>query len=144
MYKNILVALDVFEEIDDLLSKVIEYIDAGAEVQLCTAVLPLENMYSYSPVDGYALVVSGFQQELLDNCKERMQSLLEKLGLPLDHGHVTVGKTGKAVQALAEELNSDLIIVGCSGKGTMRAMLGSNSRDIVSGAPCDALVINYN
>lgn len=144
MYNKILVAMDVYEDSEKLQNKVKDYIEHGSEVYLCTAVLPLENMYSYSPVGGYSIVVNGFLSELRENSKVRLVDIAKKLGLKEEQAYVLDGKAGGVVHSLAKKLEADLILVGSHGKGKVRSMLGSTSRSIVAGAPCDVLVMTYN
>ena len=143
MYSKVLVALDLSDETEDILNRAKQMLKEGSIVHLCTAVLPLEYMYSYSPVGGYAVAVTGFQNEIIENSKTSIKSLAEKCGFEEENAHVLIGKAGSEVHKLAEEVGVDLIIVGSHGKGAIRSMLGSTSRSIVNGAPCDVLTVPY-
>ncbi|MEZ4398982.1 MAG: universal stress protein [Kofleriaceae bacterium] len=56
--------------------------------------------------------------------------------------HVRIGKPGKQMLALAEEVGADLIIVGSHGwRGLDRVLFGSVSEEVVRGAGCPVMVV---
>ena len=55
--------------------------------------------------------------------------------------HALVGRPARALMALADESDADVILVG-NGKTTLqRLLLGSVSTEIVHNAPCDVMVV---
>jgi nucleotide-binding universal stress UspA family protein len=53
------------------------------------------------------------------------------------------GPPAKAIHAVAEDIDADLIVTGSRGRGPIRsAVLGSVSTEILQGASCDVLVVH--
>jgi nucleotide-binding universal stress UspA family protein len=57
-------------------------------------------------------------------------------------GRIEFGDPGRRICSVAEEVGSDLIVVGSRGRGFLRrAILGSVSAHVVHNAPCPVLVV---
>lgn len=143
-HKKILVAYDLSDQSEKLDNIVKEYLSQGKDVHLCTAVVPIELMYSFVPIGGYSIPITGLQDELMENAQRGLNAVAKKLGLPADHVHLLLGKASSEIKALAEENNFDLIVMGTHGKGVIRSALGSTSSGVLHGAPCDVLAVQIN
>jgi nucleotide-binding universal stress UspA family protein len=53
----------------------------------------------------------------------------------------TAGEPAEALLKRAEELDADLIVIGCRNGGALPAPTGSVSSKVVRDAPCDVLVV---
>ncbi len=140
-HKKILVAYDLSEPSEKLDSIVKEYLSLGVDVHICTAVVPIELMYSFVPIGGYSIPITGLQDELMENAERGLNAIADKLGIQTDHAHLLLGKASSEIKALAEENNFDLIVMGTHGKGVIRSALGSTSNGVLHGAPCDVLAV---
>lgn len=143
-HKKVLVAYDLSEPSEKLDTMVKEYLSRGSDVHLCTAVIPIELMYSFVPIGGYSIPITGLQDELMENAQKGLSALAEKLGVAKENAHLLLGKASAEIKALAEENNFDLIILGTHSKGVIRAALGSTSSGVLHGAPCDVLAVHVN
>jgi universal stress protein A len=70
-----------------------------------------------------------------------MDELGERLEVPPEDRHIQVGPTGHAIQAAADELGVDLVILGGHGRHGLKALLGSTVKSIVQGLSCDVLCV---
>lgn len=143
-HKKILVAYDLSESSQKLDTIVKEYLAQGKDVHVCTAVIPIELMYSFVPIGGYSIPITGLQDELMENAQRGLNAVADKLGLPANHAHLLLGKASAEIKALAEENKFDLIVMGTHGKGVIRSALGSTSSGVLHGAPCDVLAVQIN
>lgn len=141
-YKKVLVAVDLNDPKAKLEENVKSFHERGAEVHICTVILPLELMYSFVPIGGYSVAVGGVQEELMETAQKGLSELAERLGIPEKNAHLLVGKSSTEIKYFAEENSIDLIVLGTHGKGAIRAALGSTSNGVLHGAPCDVLAIN--
>ena len=55
---------------------------------------------------------------------------------------VTTGSAGKEIIATAKARDFDLIVIGTSGEGGMKRLLGSTTRAVMHDSPCDVLSIH--
>ena len=140
-YKKVLVAVDLSEPCEKLSNRVKSFMSEGSEVHLCSAVIPLELMYSFVPIGGYSVAIGGFQDEIVENAQKGLEVLAKELGLEKDKAHLLMGKASTEIKLFAEENNFELIIIGTHGKSAVRSALGSTSNGVLHGAPCDVLAI---
>ena len=140
-YKKILVAADLSDPCEKLQNRVKSFINDGSEVHLCSAVIPLELMYSFVPIGGYSVAVGGFQDEIVENAQRGLDALAKDLGLAKDKAHLLMGKASTEIKLFAEENEFDLIVIGTHGKSAVRSALGSTSNGVLHGAPCDVLAL---
>lgn len=141
-YKKVLIAVDLNETSEKLIQRAKNLIAAGGEVHICHAVIPLEVMYSFVPIGGYSVAVSGFQDEIVDHAQQGLQKLATDLSLASDKAHLLIGKASTEIKLFAKENNFDLIVVGTHGKNVVRAALGSTSNGVLHSAPCDVLAVH--
>jgi universal stress protein A len=141
-YKKVLIAVDLNEPAEKLLAHAKNLIAEGVEVHICHAAIPLEVMYSFVPIGGYSVAVSGFQDEIMQHAQKNLEKIASDLGLANEKTHLLVGKASTEIKLFAKENNFDLIIVGTHGKNALRAALGSTSNGILHGAPCDVLALH--
>jgi len=64
------------------------------------------------------------------------------VGLESAEQLVTIGAAGKEIITTAEAGDVDLIVIGTSGEGGMKRLLGSTTRAVMHDAPCDVLSIH--
>ena len=55
---------------------------------------------------------------------------------------VVTGPAGREIARLAGEKDVDLILIGTSGEGGMKRLLGSTTRAVIHDSPCDVLSIH--
>ena len=82
-----------------------------------------------------------FEQELVEQTRQRLQELGEKLGVDQSECFVPQGSTRQEILHLAEEQNVDLIVIGSHGRQGIQRLLGSTANAVLHGAPCDVLAV---
>ncbi|MCP3931927.1 MAG: universal stress protein [Bacteroidetes bacterium] len=86
-----------------------------------------------------------FQDEALDDAKERMSNLIEDTQekLPGCTGEVLSGDPVEIIVELAKAMDSDLIVISTHGaKGLEMIMLGSVAKRVLKRAHCPVLIMN--
>ncbi len=91
----------------------------------------------------------GYDGKLYEQIEEVSRELLRKLswrvkvaGGTVAGTHLRMGEVDLEIVALANELGTDLIIMGCRGyRGIRRAIEGSVSDAVILHAPCPVLVV---
>ena len=64
------------------------------------------------------------------------------VGLASAEQLVTTGSAGKEIVTTAKAGDIDLIVIGTSGEGGMKRLLGSTTRAVMHDAPCDVLSVH--
>jgi universal stress protein A len=82
-----------------------------------------------------------FEQELVEQTRQRLQQLGEKLGIDQSDCFVPQGSTRQVILQLAKEQNVDLIVIGSHGRQGIQRLLGSTANAVLHGAPCDVLAV---
>ena len=91
----------------------------------------------------------GYERTLYEQIEEESRELLRKeswrvkvAGGTVAGAHLRMGAVALEIVALAEELQADLIVMGCRGLGGVRrALMGSVSDSVVRHAHCPVLVV---
>ncbi|GMQ77167.1 MAG: universal stress protein [Gammaproteobacteria bacterium] len=65
-----------------------------------------------------------------------------EVGLESAEQLVTTGSAGKQIITTAKAEDVDLIVIGTSGEGGMKRLLGSTTRNVMHDAPCDVLSVH--
>jgi len=80
--------------------------------------------------------------QIIEHATAYLAEWAGKAGLDSAEQLVTNGAAGKEIRATAEARNADLIVIGTSGEGGMKRLLGSTTRAVMHDAPCDVLSIH--
>jgi nucleotide-binding universal stress UspA family protein len=91
----------------------------------------------------------GYSDKLYEQIEEESRELLRELsrqvkvaGGTVAGTHLRMGVVALEIVGLAEELQADLIVMGCRGLGGVRrALMGSVSDSVVRHAHCPVLVV---
>ncbi|AOS97789.1 hypothetical protein AUP74_02387 [Microbulbifer aggregans] len=140
-YKRILVALDLSEESSQVLDKAGEMAKAfGAELCLTHVIEPLTFAYGGDiPMD-----LSEVQEQLQNQAKEQLRKAGDKFGVAEERQRVVLGQPATEIHRLADELESDLIIMGSHGRHGLALLLGSTANGVLHGAGCDVLAVRVH
>ncbi len=138
IYTRILLALDLSEESDQLADKTTQMAKAfGAELNLIHVVEPLSFAYGGDvPMD-----LTTIQEQLDDHARSKLDKYAEKIGYPVNKKIIVTGHTETEIHRAAEELGTDLVIVGSHGRHGLALLLGSTANGVLHGAKCDVLAI---
>lgn len=136
MYKHILFATDLTEDTEFLVEKVRAIRGlTGAKLSLVHVVEPLPG-YSYA-----YLGIEDIEGQLLEEARQAIVKLGEKLNVAAPEQHIEVGPTKTKILAIAASAGADLIVCGSHGRHGLSLLLGSTANAILHGATCDVLTV---
>lgn len=145
-YKHLLLAVDFAPDAEPVIERAMEL--RG----LCGARLSLVHVLEYVPhtVELMPMSYTGdivlpedfdLENQLIAVARGHIDELGELLQVPPEDRHIQVGPTGHAIQAAADELGADLVILGSHGRHGLKALLGSTVKSVVQGLSCDLLCV---
>ena len=140
-YTNILVAIDCSDESGQVLARAAALVPAGqARLHLIHVIEPLALAYGADvPMD-----VSDLQNTLVEQAHNKATAIADQHGVPHEQIHVELGSIEKTIQDKADNLGSDLIVVGSHTRSGLALLLGSTARGLVPGAHCDVLAVKIS
>ena len=131
-----MVATDLGEDTEFILDKVRSMRGyTGAQLSLVHVVEPLPG-YSYA-----YLGIEDIEEQLIDEAREALAKLGEKLNVARDHQWIEVGPAKMKILKIADEVKADLIICGSHGRHGLSLLLGSTANAVLHGAKCDVLTV---
>ena len=144
-YENILVAVDLTDEAEEVLSAAHNAAQAqrSANIAAVTVVRPLARTYGGLDM---ANVVAGvpFEEEMRQQAKSNLAALGSEFKISASDTYVKMGTPAYEIRALAEELNTDLIVIGTHGRHGLGLLLGSTANAVLHGVACDVLVVKIH
>lgn len=138
-YQHVVVAIDLSRESSEVISKATA-LAAGAKLSLMHVIEPLTFAYGGDiPMD-----LSEVQEQLQNQAKGKLLGLAEEHGISAESCTVVVGQPASEIHRLADEKESDLIVVGSHGRSGLALLLGSTSNGVLHGANCDVLAVRVD
>lgn len=137
-YQSILVAIDLSEDSTPVVERG-RAIAAhnGAELHLVHVIEPLSFAYGGDiPMD-----FSGIQEEIHQQATQQMLRFADNHNVDEQHQHILLGKPEVEIHAKAEELKTELIVVGSHGRHGLALLMGSTANGVMHGALCDVLAV---
>ena len=137
-YNTILVAIDLNEDADKVIQKAHKIsLQNNATLTIIHVAEPLSYAYGGDiPMD-----LSDVQNQLHENAKLQMHELIQQHNLGEATQLLVSGHIQTEVHKVANELSTDLVIVGSHGRHGLALLLGSTSSSILHGATCDVLAV---
>ena len=144
-YSNILVAVDLTEEADEVMAAASTLAkEQGASLSVVTVVKPLSRVYGgldMAPVTSGAVT---FEKEALDQATNQLTDLASVYKVSGEDVHVELGHPATEIRTLAEERKIDLIVIGTHGRHGLGLLLGSTANAVLHGVPCDVLAVKIH
>jgi universal stress protein A len=148
-YTHLLLAVDFAPDAEPVIERAVHLRN------LYEARLSLLHVLEYAPqtVELMPMAYAGdmvlpeafdLERQLIDAARGQLDRLGERLGVPPEDRHIQVGPTGHAIQAAADELGVDLVILGGHGRHGFRALLGSTVKSVIHGLSCDVLCVRLS
>jgi universal stress protein A len=81
--------------------------------------------------------------EIIERAAAYLGEWANEAGLGDAEQLVTSGPAGKEIANTAKAKDVDLIVIGTSGEGGMKRLLGSTTRGVMHDSPCDVLSIHH-
>ncbi|HYW02399.1 MAG TPA: universal stress protein [Gammaproteobacteria bacterium] len=139
-YKHVLLALDLSPDSEPVAER------AADLARRYDARLSMMHVVEYIPVDpsGEALLPAPVtvEKELIDNARQKLAELAERLKVPQDACHVASGNIRREICRQAKEGEVDLIVLGRHERHGLAVLLGSPDDAIIHRAPCDVLSVH--
>ena len=134
-YRSILVAVDLSEESACVADRAQAI--CNNDLHFIHVIEPLSFAYGGDiPMD-----FSGIQEEIHQQATEQLSRFASSYGVDGDHQHIVLGRPEVEIHALAEELGSELIVVGSHGRYGLALLMGSTANGVLHGASCDVLAV---
>jgi universal stress protein A len=137
-YSNVLVAVDLSEESAEVAEKARDLAGKyGAQLHIIHVIEPLSFAYGGDiPMD-----FSGIQDEIHQQANQQLKRFGENNDIPESNQHIVLGRPEVEIHTLAEELGTDLVVVGSHGRYGLALLMGSTANGVLHGASCDVLAI---
>lgn len=141
-YQNILVALELNDNADKTLLQKAQTIQAqfGGKLTLVHAV---EHVGNYGAAYG-ASVGFDIEEELRKEAESIMTKTAASLNLEKDQQVIRSGSAKQVILEEAEQLKTDLILIGSHGKHGVQLLLGSTANAVLHHAKCDVLAVRLD
>ena len=144
-YKNILVAVDMTDEAEDVI-KVARGVTKAkdARISAVTVIRPMADFYInlYSNLEGAP--DPAFEAQAVERATEWLSDLVSRFDIDAGGINVVLGSPATEIRHLAEEIGADLIVLGTHGRHGLGLMLGSTASAVLHGAPCDVLAVKVH
>jgi universal stress protein A len=138
-YRKLLVAIDLSNESNRIIDRAIQL--AAADLDRISIIHVIEPVASAYPIDAYAINMSELQEESMRMSAERLNEIGDRYGIAEARRYMAVGAAATEVRAKAEELGTDLIVIGSHGTSGWKLLLGSTANKVLHGAGCDILTV---
>ncbi len=132
MFNKILFPIDNSRETSHAISLVADL------AQRYTSTLILLSVLDDSSISSAEIEKSG---ELVQNLLQQTESALHQIGIQSTKTDMRKGKTAFVVCDVADEMNVDLIVMGCRGLGLMGDGDKETMDRVINLAPCPVLVV---
>jgi universal stress protein A len=138
MYQKIMVAIDLSESSEAILTKVATLVAQNtAHYQVVCCYEPMLGLMTEM-----SLPVVGFDDSvILAAMDERLQELVSAAGLQQDCTQVIENIVGPGLCQHAELMGADLIVMGSHSRSGLRVLLGSVTNYVLHHAHCDVLAL---
>jgi len=138
-YNHLLVAIDLSNESSKVIERALSLADGdAAKLTLIHVVEPVAAAF---PIDAYAINMSKMQEEATAIATERLMDIGIEHGIPVDRQHIVIGMAAGEIRSKADELKSDLIVIGSHGRSGWKLLLGSTANKVLHGSHCDILTV---
>lgn len=140
-YKKILVAVDFSPSADDVIERALEITNHS------DAILTILHVVDHLPPLGFGeepLIAPDWMipaHELIGEADKSLTKFCLKHDLANASQIVTLGTAHQEINRVAEDKNSDLIILGSHGRHGVRLLLGATANGVLHHAQCDVLAV---
>ena len=137
-YKTILLAVNLSKEGHIVAERAMSVAQTnGSTIHIVHAIEPLN--FSYN--DNILLDLTNIQHDIEDVAKIHLKQFSADYSIPETNQHLVIGNAKNEIQALAERLEVDLIVIGSHGRSGFSLLLGSTANGVLHGSKCDVLAV---
>jgi universal stress protein A len=134
-YRRILLAVDLTDDSLVVGRRAVEI------ARLTGAPIDVLHVFEFVPVDEALMPAVQIEQELLERSRERLETLVEDLGVQDAERFVEAGSVKSEILRIARERGCDLIVLGCRERHGMSILVNLTEDTVLHGAPCDVLAV---
>jgi len=138
-YRQILVAVDFSDAAVQVCSRARELaVRYGAALTLLHVVEPIivDPIYDVLPA-----IPVELEAQQVDAARKRLRELGVSWGIGEERCRLESGSTRGEILRVAEEIGSDLLIMGSHGRSGVSRLLGSTTSAVMHAAACDVLAV---
>ncbi|MEE3108990.1 MAG: universal stress protein, partial [Pseudomonadota bacterium] len=137
-YTHLLLAIDLTEDAKRVGERAQALAAAcGAIMTVLHVIEPLSLAYGGDiPMD-----LSSVQDQIHEQAKGQLRDFSATLEIPEERQHLVFGRPEAEIHRIAEEVGSDLIVVGSHGRHGLALLLGSTANSVLHGARRDVLAV---
>ena len=140
-----LVAVDHTEEAEDVIAAARKFADGmDAELACITVIHPMVLAYGHLDIAGYSQNIVDLEEQAHDLAKLRLLGLAAEYRVDPSNVHICRGNPAMEIRAMANELGSDMIVIGTHARHGLGLLLGSTANAVLHGIGCDALVVRVH
>lgn len=149
-YKNILVAIDLSEESEQVVARARGLAESndGASLALIHVVKPIEHVYGGFGAVGlagdFSAQMATLEQQAIEHAEKQLAEFGAQLDVPADRQHVSVGNASSEIHRVAKDSGTDLVVIGSHGRHGLGLLLGSTANAVLHGARCDVLAVRID
>lgn len=137
-YKKLLVLLDLSEDSEQV---AIAGRDMAAHSNASMVVLHVVEFVPVEPLGESLMPTAQIEDELIHRSRERLGTLIARLGLTNAKGRVEAGNTKSEILRVAEEEQVDLIVLGSHERHGLAIMVNFTEDTVLHAAHCDVLAV---
>jgi universal stress protein A len=138
VYKKLLVLLDLSEDSEQV---AIAGRDMAAHSNASMVVLHVVEFVPVEPLGESLMPTAQIEDELINRSRERLGTLIARLGLTNAKGRVEAGNTKSEILRVAEEEQVDLIVLGSHERHGLAIMVNFTEDTVLHAAHCDVLAV---
>ena len=137
-YKRILLAVDLTEETSRVADRAVAIARCfDAELLIVHVIEPLSLAYGGDiPMD-----LSSVQEQIHDQAKSHLAEFGASIGVPPERQFLIFGRPEAEIHRVADEQDTDVIVVGSHGRHGLALLLGSTANGVLHGARQDVLAV---
>jgi universal stress protein A len=141
VYKKIIVAIDFNADYKKVVERAIAVSQSPDDISLLYVSMPIVYIQPLLYGTEYNSIEDS---EIVDNAKERLTQIAEKFGINKTNIHVRLGDVSDEIKAMANETQTDLIVIGTHGRSGFKALLGSTANAVLHGVKQDVLAVRMH
>lgn len=144
---NFLVAIDITDEADEVLAAAHKLAtELQGKLTAITVIRPLYTVYGDVGMVPYGSGTVGvnFEAEAVAQAKERLKTICAQYSIEPDDIRVELGNPAREIHRVAEEMDTEIIVIGTHGRHGIGLVLGSTANAVLHGVPCDVLAVRIH
>lgn len=148
VYKNILVAIDLSDESQQVVDKALAIAGVGDHLALVHVVRPIEHVYGGFGAVGlagdFSEQMATLERQASARAAQKLKDLGAVLGVRESQQFTPLGHAATENQRFAGEIEADLIVMGTHGRHGLGLLLGSTANSVLHGVKRDVLAVRVH